>query len=178
MQGDDNDRNERKRKNKNRKRVDLNVGGETFSTSLATLTSHPKSLFAEIFSGSFEEDLDSDGSYFIDRDPVVFLHVLNYLREQLIPVDTLSVRERDALLADAEYYQLPLLAGLVMEKQKEMAVERRDNKKEKKPRKASNSDGDVRLCCYITVFCNLILQRRKKTTKRLTLSNRTRRNRA
>ena len=51
-----------------KKTVKLNVGGVHFKTSLLTLTKDPNSRLSAMFSGQFEEDLDEDGSYFIDRE--------------------------------------------------------------------------------------------------------------
>ena len=50
----------------------MNVGGVHFKTSLLTLTKDPNSMLSAMFSGQFEEDLDEDGSYFIDRDGDLF----------------------------------------------------------------------------------------------------------
>ena len=55
-----------------KKTVKLNIGGVYFKTSLLTLTKDPDSMLAAMFSGRFEEDLDEDGSFFIDRDGDLF----------------------------------------------------------------------------------------------------------
>ena len=55
-----------------KKTVKLNVGGVYFKTSLLTLTKDPDSMLAAMFSGRFEENLDEDGSFFIDRDGDLF----------------------------------------------------------------------------------------------------------
>ena len=52
--------------------VKLNVGGVHFKTSLLTLTKDPNSMLSAMFSGQFEENLDEDGSYFIDRHGDLF----------------------------------------------------------------------------------------------------------
>ena len=57
---------------KPKKTVKLNVGGVHFKTSLLTVTKDPNSMLSALFSGQFEEDLDEDGSYFIDRDGDLF----------------------------------------------------------------------------------------------------------
>lgn len=68
----------------------MNVGGSIFETSLSTLCRDSKSLLAVMFSGRHELSVESDGSYFIDRDPTHFRLVLNYLRDlrvtQQIPI--------------------------------------------------------------------------------------------
>ena len=55
-----------------KKTVKLNVGGVYFKTSLLTLTKDPDSMLAAMFSGRFEENVDEDGSFFIDRDGDLF----------------------------------------------------------------------------------------------------------
>ena len=62
-------------------KVRLNVGGSLFETSLSTLCRDPTSLLASMFSGRHLLSVESDGSYFIDRDPTHFRLVLNYLRD-------------------------------------------------------------------------------------------------
>ena len=62
--------------------VDLDVGGTLFRTTKQTLLSDPKSMLAKMFdpSASLVPVLRTDGAYFIDRDPVYFIIVLNFLR--------------------------------------------------------------------------------------------------
>ncbi|CAF0933001.1 unnamed protein product [Rotaria sordida] len=62
--------------------VNLNVGGETMSTSRATLTVAEGSLLATMFSGKWEDKLmkDTNGRIFLDYDPVLFKFILNQLR--------------------------------------------------------------------------------------------------
>ena len=47
--------------------VDLNVGGQLYTTTVGTLTKDPASLLTSIFSGSQRTPKDSRGRYFIDR---------------------------------------------------------------------------------------------------------------
>lgn len=62
-----------------------------------------------MFSGRWELKPEEDGSYFIDRDPTVFRHVLN-LRGQPPSLNLLSTQELQQLKEDAEFYQLPKLS--------------------------------------------------------------------
>lgn len=59
----------------------LNVGGEKFSTSLETLSKVPNSYFSNLVSGKWELQLCEDGSVFIDRSPIGFSLLLQYLRD-------------------------------------------------------------------------------------------------
>lgn len=55
------------------KHVRLNVGGQIFKTSLATLLKDPDSMLAAMFSKQFDVKPDEeDGAYFIDRDGTHF----------------------------------------------------------------------------------------------------------
>ena len=85
--------------------VELNVGGQHFTTSLQTLTKDPGSMLHAMFSGRFDTKPAKDGSCFIDRDGTHFRYILNYLRtgRLLLPEDKLVRKE---LLEEAEFYQI------------------------------------------------------------------------
>lgn len=91
-------------------RIKLDIGGQIFVTSLNTLTSQKGSFFEAMFAGRWDAKAEHDGCYFIDRDPIVFRHILNYLRGQLPPLDLLSAQELQQLKLDADFYQLPELS--------------------------------------------------------------------
>ncbi len=61
--------------------IHLNVGGQRFSTYRSTLIKYKDSMLYAMFAGSFPIQSESDGSYFIDRDPTHFRTILNYLRD-------------------------------------------------------------------------------------------------
>jgi hypothetical protein len=67
-------------------RVKLNVGGYRYETSVQTLRRVPGSRFDAYFSGRYAQDACEDGSIFIDRDGVLFGHVLQYLRDDVVAV--------------------------------------------------------------------------------------------
>lgn len=85
--------------------IELNVGGVLFATTLDTLTQRDTgSMLAAMFSGRHRLHKDSKGIAFIDRDGTHFRHILNWLRDGVLPtLDFLSCQE---LLREAEYYQL------------------------------------------------------------------------
>ncbi|XP_016544047.1 FH protein interacting protein FIP2 isoform X2 [Capsicum annuum] len=86
--------------------VRLNIGGKKFCTTLDTLTQRePDSMLAAMFSGRHTICHDSDKGYvFVDRDGKHFRHILNWLRDGVIP--PLKDSEYAQLLREAEYYQL------------------------------------------------------------------------
>ncbi|KAI3987374.1 hypothetical protein MKX01_022655 [Papaver californicum] len=86
--------------------VRLNIGGKKFSTTIDTLTQRePDSMLAATFSGRHTLSQDSEmGPVFVDRDGKHFRHILNWLRDGVIPV--LKDSEYMELLREAEYYQL------------------------------------------------------------------------
>ncbi|RYR32602.1 hypothetical protein Ahy_A10g047137 isoform A [Arachis hypogaea] len=107
--------------------VRLNIGGKKFCTTTDTLTQRePDSMLAAMFSGRHTLCLDSDkamsnsGYVFVDRDGKHFRHILNWLRDGVVP--TLEDSEYNELLREAEYYQLlGLIDGIntVLNKRKE-----------------------------------------------------------
>ena len=87
-------------------RVKLNVGGSRFETTLSTLTRHPDSMLAVMFSGRHEVPQDDDGYVFIDRDGAHFRIILNFLRDGVLDVPA-SQKAVIELTRELQYYQLP-----------------------------------------------------------------------
>jgi hypothetical protein len=73
-------------------RIELNIGGYRFETSVQTLRRLPHTFFDAYFSGRYAQEACSDGSIFVDRDGEHFGHVLEYMRDGM-----LSVAEAGAL---------------------------------------------------------------------------------
>ena len=67
-------------------RVELDVGGVRYVTSVETLRRVPWTFFDAYFSGRYQLDRSEDGSVFIDRDGSLFGHVLEYLRDGVVSV--------------------------------------------------------------------------------------------
>jgi len=93
--------------------IELNIGGTRFSTTITTLTSQKGSFFEAMFSGRWNTKAQKDGSYFIDRDPFVFRHILNFMRQQPLDLELLTTQEKKTLLLDANYYQLVNLVEIL-----------------------------------------------------------------
>ena len=66
--------------------IQLNVGGQKFTTTRSTLRQINGSLLATMFSGSMERSLkhDKDGAVVLDFNPEHFSWILNYLRARKI----------------------------------------------------------------------------------------------
>ncbi|KAF4070841.1 hypothetical protein AMELA_G00278160 [Ameiurus melas] len=93
--------------------VHIDVGGQMYTSSLATLTKYPESRIGRLFDGTEPIVLDSlKQHYFIDRDGHMFRYILNFLRTSklLIPDD---FKDYCLLYEEAQYFQLqPLQAEL------------------------------------------------------------------
>ena len=85
--------------------VELNVGGQYFTTSVQTLRKDPNSMLAAMFSGKFDTKPSEDGSFFIDRDGTHFRFILNYLRdgELILPKGATFLKE---LRKEAKFYEI------------------------------------------------------------------------
>ncbi|KAB2049491.1 hypothetical protein E1A91_A13G187400v1 [Gossypium mustelinum] len=86
--------------------VRLSIGGKKFCTTIDTLTRRePDSMLAAVFSSRHTVYQDSEKGYvFVDRDGKHFRHILNWLRDGVVP--TLTDSEYSELIREAEYYQL------------------------------------------------------------------------
>ncbi|ELT93609.1 hypothetical protein CAPTEDRAFT_65092, partial [Capitella teleta] len=89
--------------------VALNVGGYRYMTRLSTLCKYQDSMLASMFSGRHRLDKDSQGYYFIDSNGSMFVHILEYLRNDTLPPNNLAA----AVYKDACYYNIyPLMEEL------------------------------------------------------------------
>jgi hypothetical protein len=79
-------------------RVELNIGGYRFLTSVQTLRRIPHTFFDAYFSGRYAQDVCADGSIFVDRDGAHFGHILEYMRDGVVSVALLGVRPSVSLL--------------------------------------------------------------------------------
>ena len=96
-------------------KIELDVGGTHFVTSISTLvSSETGSLLANTFvTGTpFRQ---KDGSIFIDRDPKMFHLILEFLRKGKINLDGLTTKETSDLRDEAQYYRLPGLEAAISE---------------------------------------------------------------
>jgi hypothetical protein len=95
-------------------RVELNIGGHCFQTSVQTLRRLPHTFFDAYFSGRYAQDVCNNGSIFVDRDGEHFGHVLEYMRDGVVSVAEAgahpSVSLLRALKREFGYYCIELMA--------------------------------------------------------------------
>jgi hypothetical protein len=97
-------------------KIELNVGGTVFTTTLSVLTSEKDSFFTAMFSEQFQTKPDEKGQYFIDRDPALFKYIIRYLRNRTVDPNWKKLVLQDRLtemLDEIEYYQIRSLRPLI-----------------------------------------------------------------
>ncbi|XP_005667223.1 BTB/POZ domain-containing protein KCTD14 isoform X1 [Sus scrofa] len=88
--------------------VELNVGGEFYTTTLGTLRKIPGSKLAEMFSSSAKACTDAEGRFFIDHPGTYFGPILEYLRSGQLPRQHIPEVYREA-----QYYEIEPLVKLL-----------------------------------------------------------------
>ncbi|KAL3864301.1 hypothetical protein ACJMK2_005994 [Sinanodonta woodiana] len=104
--------------------ITLNVGGKIFSTTRSTLTQQDgDSMLARMFSGghdcTWSSMVDENGAYLIDRSPLYFEPILNYLRHGNLILDKFVNPE--GVLEEAKFFGLTSLIEVLEE-----AIEREE----------------------------------------------------
>jgi hypothetical protein len=87
-----------KQQEKQEGRVELNIDGYRFETSVQTLRRVPRTFFDAYFSGRYAQDVCRDGSIFVDRDGEHFRYVLEYMRDGVVSVAEAGTRPSISLL--------------------------------------------------------------------------------
>ncbi|XP_041585672.1 BTB/POZ domain-containing protein KCTD14 isoform X1 [Vulpes lagopus] len=88
--------------------VELNVGGELYTTTVGTLRKLPGSKLAEMFSSSTKACTDAEGRLFIDRPGTYFGPILDYLRSERLPTHHILEVYREA-----QFYEIKPLVKLL-----------------------------------------------------------------
>ncbi|KAL2787002.1 hypothetical protein BJX66DRAFT_346426 [Aspergillus keveii] len=82
--------------------VQLQVGERHFTTSRSTLIEE-STYFESLLSGRWNTARE-DGSYFVDADPDLFVHILRYLRRRVLPdVRFFGISALETYLAERNY---------------------------------------------------------------------------
>ncbi|CAJ0591470.1 unnamed protein product [Cylicocyclus nassatus] len=89
-------------------RVKINVGGTIFETYLSTLTRADGTVLSAMVASRWRNQEE----IFIDRNPVYFAKILDYLRDSEHFTPPSEEDARDALRKEAEFYNLPGLAEI------------------------------------------------------------------
>lgn len=95
--------------------ITLNIGGQLFQTMESTLKSRGEHYFSALLSGRCDIVRDANETIFVDRSPIYFHHVLNYLRMGVEVKHTLPVEKegRMSLLQEAIFYGFGELVNLI-----------------------------------------------------------------
>lgn len=91
--------------------VTLNIGGAQFVTTKTTLQKEKDSLLVSIIKDP-KDYQNSDGTIFIDRDPLHFRLILNFLRDGEIVIPK-KPESKEELLKEARYYKLDRLIRIL-----------------------------------------------------------------
>ena len=88
------------------RRVKLNIGGQTYETTDTVLKRDPSSLLAALVGDASPMQADEDGCFFIDRDGMLFRHILRFLRDGVLPANRGLLQQ---LLHESEYFGIETL---------------------------------------------------------------------
>ncbi|KXX80966.1 BTB/POZ domain-containing protein KCTD9 [Madurella mycetomatis] len=93
--------------------ITLNVSGQRFATAIPTLVDKCQ-YFRDFFRSDWKAALQDDGAIFVDSNPEVFRHILNYLRRGVFPLSYDQKKGHDyklyaEVLAEARHFRIPKL---------------------------------------------------------------------
>ena len=90
-------------------RVSLDLRGHLYSTKLSTFSSDiaQGTMLQALFSGRHELDQQENGAVFLDRDPIPFRYILNYLVSPSTFCPPPTAVECKQLVYEAQYYAMP-----------------------------------------------------------------------
>ena len=93
---------------KTNNQVKIDVGGKVFEVSKKSLMLIPNTYFYELMENSDKFEPLDDGTYFIERNHLVFEKVLDYLQTGKLDITDLTSSAIDMLKDDFDYYCIPV----------------------------------------------------------------------
>jgi hypothetical protein len=97
-------------------KITHDIGGTLFSTTLETLTSEKHTFFTAMYSEEFNTKPGKDGHYFIDRSPMMFPYIINYLGNPTMPPNIRKIQKEDLMSEyedEIEFYQIGSLREVI-----------------------------------------------------------------
>jgi hypothetical protein len=85
--------------------IEVNVGGENFTTTRKTLCIFHRTRLYELFSGEWTGPRTKDGRIFLDRDPKYFALILSFLRNPKAEIE-LAKKDIRNFQKEAEWFGL------------------------------------------------------------------------
>ncbi|XP_056416281.1 BTB/POZ domain-containing protein KCTD14 [Hyla sarda] len=82
--------------------VQLNIGGEIYTTTIGTLKKYQGSKLFEMFNGQPKLRTDAEGRFFIDREGKYFRYILEFLRSGQVPTQHVQEVYKEALFYEIE----------------------------------------------------------------------------
>lgn len=92
-------------------KIELDVGGFLYATTVETLRAVPGSILDLLFSGNYEFVPDGNGRYFIDRNGEFFDYILDFLRDGSVQLPDEEHQSRQFILHEARFYGIDLLSS-------------------------------------------------------------------
>lgn len=93
--------------------IRFNVGGKKFATRTSTLLKVKDTLFEKMI---ISKKFDFKNEIFLDRDPKLFLHILDYFRNGKIKYELLDRKDLEQLLVEAQYFEIGEISNFIAEK--------------------------------------------------------------
>jgi len=101
---------------KTKQKIKLDVGGKIFSASKDSLLRLPNTYFHALL-GSGKWQPDSEGAFFIDRNPKIFDRILDFMRSGKMDYTGLDDYSLEKLQDDCDYYQIEIPKNTMNENQ-------------------------------------------------------------
>ena len=95
------------------RRIVVEVGGKLFETTARVVCKDPKSLLAAFVSDDSPLNSSELGCFRVDRDWWMFRHILNFLRDGILPKETKTLK---SLYKECDFWKLESLKRAIEER--------------------------------------------------------------